>query len=95
MFDPFLGTGTTIDASIQLHRFGIGCEIDKECCKVISERLWNTAEKMVQQSNNYYLFQNNQNNWILKMILMINFLIIIAQIISTHWLDAIVQMNKY
>lgn len=51
MFDPFLGTGTTIDAAIQLHRFGIGCECDKECCEAISERLWNTAEKMVEESN--------------------------------------------
>jgi DNA modification methylase len=51
VFDPFLGTGTTIDAAIQLHRFGVGCEIDEECCNAISERLWNTAERMVQNSN--------------------------------------------
>ena len=37
MFDPFLGTGTTIDAAIQLHRFGIGYECDRECCEAISE----------------------------------------------------------
>ena len=49
MFYPFLGTGTTIDAAIQLHRFGIGCECDKEC-EAISERLWNTAEKVVAES---------------------------------------------
>ena len=50
MFDPFLGTGTTIDAAIQLHRFGIGCEVDTECCKAISERIWKSAEKVVAES---------------------------------------------
>ena len=53
VFDPCLGTGTTIDAAIQMKRCGVGCEIDKDCCAVISKRLWDTAEKMIQKSNLY------------------------------------------
>jgi DNA modification methylase len=54
IFDPFLGTGTTIDAAIQLHRFGAGCEIDLDCCKAITTRLWNTSETLIQHSILYH-----------------------------------------
>jgi DNA modification methylase len=49
--DPFLGTGTTIDAAIRLQRIGVGCEIDKECCIAIANRLWNTSVQLVENSN--------------------------------------------
>ena len=50
MFDPCLGTGTTIDAAIQLYRSGHGCEIDIECCEAINTRLWNTVEQLLQSN---------------------------------------------
>jgi DNA modification methylase len=58
VFDPFLGTGTTIDAAIQLQRFGVGCEEDMECCRAINTRLWNTIEKIVKQSKLLIYHQN-------------------------------------
>lgn len=39
VFDPFLGTGTTNVVASQLHRRGIGIEIDPQNVKVIEDRL--------------------------------------------------------
>jgi hypothetical protein len=48
-----LGTGSTLDAAIQLNREGAGCEEDKECCQAISKRLWETTNKLIQ--SNYFI----------------------------------------
>jgi DNA modification methylase len=50
VFDPFFGTGTTIDAAIQLRRLGAGCDESKECCHAATKRLWATAVDMVKKS---------------------------------------------
>jgi len=39
VFDPFLGSGTTLLACKQAARRGIGVEIDKEYCRLAVERL--------------------------------------------------------
>jgi DNA modification methylase len=55
VFDPCLGTGTTLDAAIQLYRAGAGCDRDLECCKATSSRLWKTVEQLLQQSSYFKL----------------------------------------
>ena len=40
IFDPFLGSGTTMDACIKTNRKNfIGCEIDKEYFEIISKKI--------------------------------------------------------
>jgi site-specific DNA-methyltransferase (adenine-specific) len=39
VIDPFLGSGTTLEACKKLSCSGIGIEIDNEYCKISSERL--------------------------------------------------------
>ena len=39
VFDPFLGSGTTIAAAAQLNRIGCGCEISAAYCDVIVDRI--------------------------------------------------------
>jgi len=39
VFDPFLGSGTTLLACQQTARRGIGIEVDKEYCRLAVERL--------------------------------------------------------
>ena len=38
VFDPFLGSGTTVAAAIHSNRKAIGSEIDKAYCKIAHER---------------------------------------------------------
>ena len=44
MFDPFLGSGTTIAAADVLGRKGCGCEISPAYCDVILQRIQHLAE---------------------------------------------------
>jgi site-specific DNA-methyltransferase (adenine-specific) len=39
VFDPFTGSGTTLVASINSNRIGIGLEIDKNYCKLAKKRI--------------------------------------------------------
>lgn len=39
VFDPFLGSGTTLIATSQLNRIGIGVEVSEEYCKLAKKRL--------------------------------------------------------
>ena len=41
VFDPFLGSGTTLAAAHALNRIGIGCEISPAYCDVILRRIMN------------------------------------------------------
>jgi len=40
VLDPFLGSGTTMLASLKLHRSCIGIEIDPEICQIAKARLF-------------------------------------------------------
>ena len=44
IFDPFLGSGTTIAAAHVLGRKGFGCEISPAYCDVILQRIKQLAE---------------------------------------------------
>jgi DNA modification methylase len=46
IFDPFLGSGTTIAAAHALDRVGCGCEISPAYCDVIVRRLMNLTGEM-------------------------------------------------
>jgi site-specific DNA-methyltransferase (adenine-specific) len=39
VFDPFAGSGTTLEAAKEMNRFYLGCEISQEYCEVIKKRL--------------------------------------------------------
>lgn len=39
ILDPFVGSGTTVDAAIRLNRIGIGMDIDPDYCELASARL--------------------------------------------------------
>ena len=39
VLDPFLGSGTTLEASAMLDRNGIGCEINPEFCDLATRNL--------------------------------------------------------
>lgn len=39
VFDPFMGSGTTLVACKQRHRIGIGVEIDRSYCEIAKERV--------------------------------------------------------
>lgn len=39
VFDPFMGSGTTAVASIELGRNYYGCELNPEYCKIIADRI--------------------------------------------------------
>ncbi|NPA33437.1 MAG: site-specific DNA-methyltransferase [Chlorobi bacterium] len=39
VLDPFMGSGTTLKVAMELERFGVGYEIDKELIDVIKEKL--------------------------------------------------------
>lgn len=39
VFDPFLGSGSTLIACVKTNRKGIGIEIDKNYCKLAKQRL--------------------------------------------------------
>ena len=39
ILDPFLGSGSTIDASLRLGRFSIGFEIKKDYCSIAADRV--------------------------------------------------------
>jgi len=39
VLDPFLGSGTTLVACLELHRRGIGVEIDSKYCEIAKQRL--------------------------------------------------------
>jgi DNA modification methylase len=41
VFDPFIGSGTTIAAAALLGRVGYGCELSPSYCDVIARRIWN------------------------------------------------------
>jgi site-specific DNA-methyltransferase (adenine-specific) len=43
VFDPFLGSGTSIAAAEVLGRVGMGCEISPSYCDVILRRIWNLS----------------------------------------------------
>lgn len=46
IFDPFLGSGTTLIAAAQLGRNAIGCEISEKYCDIIRERVRNECRKV-------------------------------------------------
>lgn len=39
VFDPFLGSGTTIIAAVKNNRYGYGCEIEKKYIEIVKNRL--------------------------------------------------------
>ncbi len=41
VFDPFLGSGTTLIAAAEIGRNGIGCEINPEFCQMAVRRIRN------------------------------------------------------
>lgn len=41
VYDPFMGSGTTIAAAALLGRIGYGCELSPAYCDVILRRIWN------------------------------------------------------
>lgn len=44
VFDPFLGSGTTLLACLKTKRFGIGVDIDSHYCEIAKKRLINEGE---------------------------------------------------
>ena len=54
ILDPFLGSGTTLIASYQLNRMGIGFEVDKGYCQLANNRLIKEA-----RINEGQLFKEN------------------------------------
>jgi DNA modification methylase len=51
VFDPFMGSGTTMAAAQGLGRAGYGCEISPAYCDVIVRRLLNLGLDAVLESN--------------------------------------------
>ena len=51
VFDPFMGSGTTAVAAKSLGRRYLGCEISKEYCKIIEERLKKTQKPLKSFEN--------------------------------------------
>jgi DNA modification methylase len=49
IFDPFMGSGTTGVAAIELKRDFIGCELDEEYFLIAKERLEKAAQEMDQE----------------------------------------------
>ena len=49
VFDPFLGSGSTLIAARRLNRHGIGVDIDKKYCAIAVDRL--QQEAMINQNN--------------------------------------------
>lgn len=49
IFDPFMGSGTTGVAAIELKRDFIGCELDEEYFIIAKERLEKAAQEMDQK----------------------------------------------
>ncbi len=41
VYDPFMGSGTTMAAAVLLRRAGVGCELSPAYCDVILRRIWN------------------------------------------------------
>jgi len=44
IFDPFMGSGTTLIASAMLNRFGIGVDIDEKYCELAKRRILASPE---------------------------------------------------
>lgn len=52
VFDPFAGSGTTLLVANELHRKGVGTDIDKEYCELAKNRLESKSGRiMMKQSN--------------------------------------------
>lgn len=48
ILDPFLGSGSTIIASVLNNRKGFGIEVDKEYCEIAKKRILNETKKLNQ-----------------------------------------------
>ncbi|MCM8795814.1 MAG: site-specific DNA-methyltransferase [Candidatus Omnitrophica bacterium] len=59
ILDPFLGSGSTLIASVKTDRKGIGVEIDKNYCKIAKQRL--IREAGINQLNFNKLISKNIN----------------------------------
>lgn len=46
VIDPFVGSGSTIDACLRLNRYSIGIEINKDYCNIAYKRIKNTINDM-------------------------------------------------
>ena len=44
VLDPFLGSGTTLVAAQNLHRIGLGIELDEKFSPIISQRVNNETQ---------------------------------------------------
>ncbi len=50
VFDPFLGSGTTIESCLKHDRFCVGFEIQEEYCGIATERIRQFSRKSAQRS---------------------------------------------
>ena len=55
VLDPFAGTATTALAYMKIGFQFIGCEIDKNCYDLASQRLFDEFKKLDKRSNFIYL----------------------------------------
>lgn len=61
VLDPFLGSGTTTKAALELNRNSIGYEINKEYLKTIREKVGIGNESLFKDTNFEIFYQKNNN----------------------------------
>jgi len=64
VFDPFVGSGTTLIAASNNNRIGIGLEIDKDYCEVAKQRIINETD-LIDFSNDEKNYTRKTHNGVL------------------------------